>query len=128
MGGLLGPSQAQGTLEALAATQAHAVLPYQDAEPGKLVHELRRGELAHFHEIPHSPYFGTHDAPALFVLALWHAWRWSGDQTLLTRFLPAADAALRWCEERGDCDGDGLLEYQTHSKKGYRNQGWKDAF
>src|SRR5262249_9329286 len=69
----------------------------------------------------------THDAPALFVLALWNAFRWTGDRDLLERHVPTAEAALRWCEELGDEDGDGLLEYQTRSPKGYRNQSWKDA-
>jgi glycogen debranching enzyme len=77
--------------------------------------------------MPHSPYYGTHDAPALYCLALWQAWRWSGDRGPLERHLPAAEAALSWCDAYGDLDGDGLLEYQTRSSKGYRNQGWKDA-
>jgi glycogen debranching enzyme len=128
MAGLLGPAQVEGALTALAATQAQSIADYQDAEPGKVAHEVRIGELAHFHQIPHTPYYGAHDAPALFVLALWHAWRWTGDRRLVLRFLPAAEAALGWCDTSGDGDGDGLLEYQTHSKKGYRNQGWKDSF
>jgi glycogen debranching enzyme len=127
MSGLLGSWPARGALSALGATQAHARDDYRDAEPGKIAHELREGELARFHEIPHTPYYGTHDAPALFVLALWNAFRWTGDEELVRRHLPAAEGALRWCERAGDADSDGLLEYRTRSKAGYRNQGWKDA-
>ncbi len=127
MAGLLGPASIEGALAALASSQARADDPFRDAEPGKIAHELRRGELARFHAIPHTPYYGTHDAPALFVLALFHAFRWTGRDELLRIHLPAAEAALRWCDERGDEDGDGLLEYRTRSREGYRNQGWKDA-
>jgi glycogen debranching enzyme len=127
MAGLLGRWHVEGALEQLARTQANLRDDFRDAEPGKIAHELRHGELAHVGAIPHTPYYGTHDAPALFVLALWNAHRWTGDRGLLDKFLPAAQSALRWCEEAGDLDRDGLLEYRTRSKKGYRNQGWKDA-
>jgi glycogen debranching enzyme len=127
MMGLLGARMARGSLAALAATQAREIDAFRDAEPGKIAHELRRGELAHRGRIPHTPYYGSHDAPALYVLALWNAHRWTGDRTLLEAYLPAAEAALRWCSDRGDLDGDGLLEYRSQSPMGYRNQGWKDA-
>jgi glycogen debranching enzyme len=127
MTGLLGARHSRGTLDALAATQARVRDDFRDAEPGKIVHELRRGELARTGRVPHSPYFGTHDAPMLYVLALWNAHRWTGNRSLLDQYRPAAEAALRWCEERGDLDGDGLLEYRSRSRLGYRNQGWKDA-
>jgi glycogen debranching enzyme len=127
MTGLLGARQMRGALLATAKTQARATDDARDAGPGKLAHELRVGELAHFHAIPHTPYYGTHDAPALFVLALWNAFRWTGDRSLLERFVPTAHAALDWCQQLGDEDGDGLLEYRTRSNDGYRNQSWKDA-
>jgi glycogen debranching enzyme len=127
MTGLLGWRAAEGALDALAALQADRRDDFRDAEPGKLPHELRHGELAHFHDQPHSPYYGAHDVPALFVLTLWHAFRWSGDRTLLARLLPAARRAMAWCEGPGDRDGDGLLEYATRSPRGYYNQSWKDA-
>jgi glycogen debranching enzyme len=127
MAGLLGRWHVEGALHQLAERQAKSRDDYRDAEPGKIAHELRRGELAYDEAIPHTPYYGTHDAPALFVLALWNAYRWTGDRSLLEQYLPAADAALEWCAARGDRDGDGLLEYETRSRRGYRNQGWKDA-
>jgi glycogen debranching enzyme len=127
MSGLLGAAPAEGALDALAALQADGRDDFRDAEPGKLPHELRRGELAHFGEVPHTPYYGTHDAPALFVLTLWQVFRWTGDRAVVARHLPAARRCLAWCVEGGDRDGDGLLEYQPRGRRGYRNQGWKDA-
>ena len=127
MAGIDGPWTAEGILTALGRYQADRRDDWRDAEPGKLPHELRRGERAWQGVIPHTPYFGTHDAPALYCLTLWNAWRWTGDNTLLDRHLSTAQAALRWCDDLGDRDGDGFLEYATRSRKGYRNQGWKDA-
>lgn len=127
MAGLLGPWHVHGALVALGKTQAHARDDFRDAMPGKIAHELRHGELARFNAIPHTPYFGTHDAPALYVLALWNAFRWSGDEALLDAHLGTAEEALGWCETYGDEDGDGFLEYRTRSTQGYKNQGWKDA-
>lgn len=127
MAGLMGPWHTQGALLALGKTQAHARDDFRDALPGKIAHELRRGELARFDAIPHTPYFGTHDAPALYVLALWNAFRWTGDEAILDAHLGTAEEALGWCETSGDEDGDGFLEYRTRSSKGYKNQGWKDA-
>jgi glycogen debranching enzyme len=127
MSGLDGTWAAEGTLAALGARQAKERDDWRDAEPGKLPHEIRRGELAYRGVIPHSAYYGTHDAPALYCLALWHAWRWTGRRHLLDEHLETARAALRWCEQRGDRDGDGLQEYGTRSRRGYYNQGWKDS-
>lgn len=127
MTSLDGAWAARGALDALEPLQARSRDDWRDAEPGKILHELRIGELARFGEIPHSPYYGTSDAPALFCLALWNAWRWTGDEGLVSRHLDAAIRALEWCERFGDRDGDGFIEYGTRSPKGYRNQGWKDA-
>lgn len=128
MAGIDGTWMAQGALGALAARQATRVDHFRDAQPGKVVHEVRCGELSHARRIVASPYYyGTHDAPALYCLTLWHTWRWTGDPALLERYLDAARACMRWCEEYGDRDHDGLLEYKTHSRRGYRNQGWKDS-
>jgi len=127
MGSLAGPWQGRGILEVLARTQADRRDDFRDEQPGKLVHELRHGELVHFGVEPQGPYYGAHDAPALYVLALWHTWRWTGDRGLLENHLDTARRALAWCAQLGDEDGDGLLEYRTRSPVGYRNQGWKDA-
>ena len=127
MAGLVGDWIARGALHALSALQATTRDDWRDAEPGKLPHEVRRGELARFDRIPHACYYGSHDAPSLYCLTLWSAWRWTGDRALLDAHLPAARAALRWCEELGDRDGDGVQEYATRSRQGYYNQSWKDA-
>jgi glycogen debranching enzyme len=128
MAGIDGGWLARGALAATAQHQATGRDDFRDAEPGKFPHELRRGELAHRQAIPQSPvYYGAHDAPALYCLALWNAWRWTGERSLLDDHLAAARSALRWCDEMGDRDGDGLLEYATRSPRGYRNQSWKDA-
>lgn len=118
---------AEGALAALGALQAKERDDWRDAEPGKLPHEVRCGELAYRNRIPHRAYYGTHDAPALYCLTLWHAWRWTGDRRILTAHLDTARAAMKWCDESGDRDGDGLQEYATRSTQGYYNQGWKDA-
>jgi glycogen debranching enzyme len=127
MTGLTGSWPARGSLSALGRLQAREHDDWRDAEPGKIPHELRRGELAHLDLSPHTPYYGTHDAPALYCLALWNAWRWTSDDGLLDAHLETARAALRWCDEHGDRDGDGLQEYATRSRRGYYNQSWKDA-
>ena len=100
---------------------------YRDAEPGKILHELRYGELAHFKLIPHTPYYGTADATPLYLVALHAAWRATGDRALIERHLPNAEACLTWIDKYGDRDGDGFQEYQTRSKAGYENMGWKDS-
>jgi glycogen debranching enzyme len=121
------PEFAKGALEVLSRHQATERDDYRDAEPGKIMHELRRGELAHFKLIPHTPYYGTADATILYLIVLHNAWRCTGDQGLLERYLPAAEACLTWIDEYGDRDGDGFQEYQTRSTAGYENQSWKDA-
>lgn len=127
MAGIDGTAPGEGCLAALGRLQGKRRDDFRDEEPGKILHELRRGELTRRGELPYSPYYGTHDAPALYCLALWHAWRWSGREDLLAAHFQTARKALRWCDELGDRDGDGLQEYGTRSSKGYRNQGWKDA-
>ncbi|HEX4261141.1 MAG TPA: glycogen debranching N-terminal domain-containing protein [Acetobacteraceae bacterium] len=121
------PDFARGALDALARWQADARDDWRDAEPGKIAHELRLGELAHFKLIPHTPYYGTADATPLYPIVLHSAWRATGDRALLDRHLGAAERCLAWIDEYGDRDGDGFQEYQTRSPVGYENQGWKDA-
>jgi glycogen debranching enzyme len=121
------PEFAAGALEVLGQLQARRRDDYRDAEPGKILHELRYGELAHFKLIPHTPYYGTADATPLYLVALHAAWRATGDRTLIERYLSNAEACLIWIDKYGDRDGDGFQEYQTHSPAGYENMGWKDS-
>ncbi len=116
-----------GALAVLGAQQATERDDYRDAEPGKILHEMRRGELAHFRLIPHTPYYGTADATPLYLMALHEMWRWTGDLALIERFLPVAEGCLSWIDDYGDRDGDGFQEYQTRSSAGYENVGWKDS-
>jgi glycogen debranching enzyme len=124
---LVYPEFARGTLEVLGALQAKHQDDYRDAEPGKILHEMRYGELAHFKLIPHTPYYGTADATPLYLIALHAAWRAIGDRGLLERHLETAEGCLSWIDEYGDRDGDGFQEYQTRSPVGYENMGWKDS-
>lgn len=124
---LVSPSLALGTLDALGALQAKERDDDRDAEPGKIMHELRCGELAHFHLVPHTPYYGTADATILYLIVLHVAWCCTGDASLIERHLGTAEACLKWIDEYGDRDGDGFQEYQTRSPDGYENQGWKDS-
>ena len=121
------PSFARGALKVLGARQATHRDDYRDAEPGKIMHELRRGELAYFKLIPHTPYYGTADATILYLIVLHNAWRCTDDLSLLQEFLPAAEKCLAWIDRYGDRDGDGFQEYETRSSAGYENMGWKDS-
>lgn len=117
-----------GVLERLAQLQGKKVDRWTEEEPGKLPHELRRGELAALGKIPHIPYYGTVDAPLLYVILLHELYRFTANRKLLERFYGPAAACLDWAVRYGDFDGDGFVEYRPMSPKGYRNQGWKDAF
>jgi glycogen debranching enzyme len=121
------PDFPRGSLEVLGRLQARERDDYRDAEPGKIMHELRVGELAHFKLIPHTPYYGTADATSLYLIVLHNAWRSTGDDGLLTRHMATAERCLEWIDRYGDRDGDGFQEYQTRSEAGYENQGWKDS-
>jgi glycogen debranching enzyme len=124
---LIYPDFARGSLDILGSLQATAVDDYRDAEPGKILHEKRYGELAHFKLIPHTPYYGTADATPLYLITLHAAWRATGDKALLERHLETAEGCLAWIDDYGDRDGDGFQEYQTRSPVGYANMGWKDS-
>ena len=120
---LVYPEFARGALEILGSLQAKEDDPYRDAEPGKILHELRFGELAHFKLIPHTPYYGTADATPLYLITLHAAWRATGDRGLLEQHLPTAEGCLGWIDKYGDRDGDGFQEYQTRSTGRLREHG-----
>lgn len=124
---LVSPGFARGALEALARLQASEMDDWRDAEPGKIPHEFRVGELAHFNRIPHTPYYGTADATPLYLIALHEAWRWLGEEKLLRDYRDVALRCLEWIDRYGDLDGDGFQEYRTRSSQGYENMGWKDS-
>ena len=124
---LIYPEFSRGALDVFGRWQAKERDDYRDAEPGKIMHELRYGELAHFKLIPHTPYYGTADATPLYLLVLHAAWRATGDHALLERHLATAEGCLSWIDEWGDRDGDGFQEYQTRSPVGYENMSWKDS-
>lgn len=119
---------ARETLEILAELQATERDAYRDAEPGKILHELRSGPLARAKKIPQSPaYYGTVDATLLFLILLDEHLRWTGDVDLARRLLPNARAALEWSHAYADHDGDGFLDYAGQYENGLVNQGWKDS-
>ena len=122
------PDVARTTLIALADLQAAERNDFRDAEPGKILHELRFGELTVLGERPHSPYYGTADATPLFLILLDEYERWTGDGDLVRELEPNARAALAWIDDHGDVDGDGYVEYQTRNPaSGLENQCWKDS-
>ena len=121
------PDFARGALRVLGDLQAHETDDFRDARPGKILHEIRYGELATLKRIPHTPYYGTADATALYLITLHEAWKWSGDDQLIQQYKSVIDGCLDWIDRYGDLDGDGLQEYQTRSAQGYENMGWKDA-
>ncbi len=123
----LNPNIAIDTLRYLARHQGQTVNEYTEEQPGKILHELRRGELARSGETPHTPYYGTIDATPLFVILLHECWRWTGDDELAQKLLPNAQRAIEWIDQYGDLDGDGFVEYMRTSEKGLVNQGWKDS-
>src|SRR5262249_9344378 len=102
--------------------------PILDAEPGKILHEYRTGEMANCREIPFIPYYGSVDATPLFLVLLAEYVRWTGDVALARELWPAAQRALAWMDGPGDADGDGYVEYRRRSPQGLGNQGWKDAW
>jgi glycogen debranching enzyme len=121
------PTLAAATLELLADYQATERDDFRDAEPGKIMHELRRGKLASLGIDPHSPYYGAHDTTQLFLIVLDEYELWTGDAELVRKLEPNARAALAWIDEHGDLDGDGYLEYESRSAKGLKNHCWKDS-
>jgi glycogen debranching enzyme len=121
------PQLAVETLSVLAAYQATEDDPWRDAEPGKILHEFRTGEMARAGELPHTPYYGSVDSTPLWLILLGATFDWTGDLAMVDRLWPNALAALDWIDHYGDLDGDCFVEYQRRSKRGLLNQGWKDS-
>src|SRR2546423_10294926 len=124
---LVGPELARGALHTLAALQGSEVDDFKDEEPGKILHEIRFGELTALGLKPHRPYYGTNDATPLWLILLSEYWRFSGDDATPKELKENALRALEWIDRYGDRDGDGYVEYATRSSQGLRNQGWKDS-
>src|SRR5918999_3956560 len=121
---IFGPELAVTALEALRGLQSTVDDPMRDAEPGKIVHEVRRGKAARSW---HGAYYGTVDATAVYLILLSEVWRWTDDGALVHDFRASAMQALDWIATRGDLDGDGFVEYQKRSRRGLDNQSWKDS-
>ncbi len=118
---------ARGTLLTMAHLQGQAIRPERDEQPGKIVHEVRAGELSRLGVLPFAPYYGSIDATPLFLMLLASYFHWTGDRDLIIQLLPQVERALQWMTEYGDRDHDGFLEYWREAQEGITNQGWKDS-
>jgi glycogen debranching enzyme len=124
----VGPELARGALHLLAASQGKVVDDFRDEEPGKILHEIRSGELTVLGEKPHDPYYGTADATPLFLILMENYWRVTLDNEFVRKRWNTVLAALDWIDHYGDRDGDGYVEYATKSPQGLGNQCWKDSW
>jgi glycogen debranching enzyme len=123
----MNPGMARGVLQFLSATQATVDDPVRDAQPGKILHEMRSGEMAALGEVPFGRYYGSHDATALFVMLAAAYLERTDDRAFVERIWPSIEAALQWLEGDGDMDADGFVEYARQSPTGLVQQGWKDS-
>jgi len=121
------PALAAGTLRTLATLQGQRVNPASDEEPGKIVHEVRAGEMARLGEVPFGRYYGSVDGTPLFLILLGRYVAATADLGLAQELWPNVQRALRWISTYGDRDGDGYIEYQRETPRGLANQGWKDS-
>ncbi len=122
------PDVARGVLRRLAAFQATKTDPRADAQPGKILHEMRGGEMAALHEVPFGLYYGSVDSTPLFVLLAGLYFERTDDRETITELWPNIEAALGWIDGPGDPDGDGFVEYKRATEQGLANQGWKDSY
>jgi glycogen debranching enzyme len=123
----LDPTIARGVLDYLASTQADEVSSQSEAEPGKILHEMRKGEMATLGEVPFACYYGSVDATPLFVMLADAYHLRTGDRELIEQLWPNLERALQWIDQYGDIDGDGFVEYSRRSPGGLVQQGWKDS-
>jgi glycogen debranching enzyme len=121
------PAVARGVLSYLAATQATSHDPVRDADPGKILHEMRKGEMARLGEVPFGRYYGTVDATPLFILLAAAYYERTADREFLQEIWPHILAAIEWIDRYGDQDGDGFVEYARQTDHGLSQQGWKDS-
>jgi glycogen debranching enzyme len=124
----VGPGLARGALHLLGALQGRRVDDFRDEEPGRILHEVRSGELTRLGQMPHNPYYGTADATPLWLILLSEYWRFTGEDAFVLGRWDKVAAALAWIDRYGDRDGDGYVEYQTRSQEGLGNQCWKDSW
>ena len=123
----IAPQIAKGVLQFLASTQATEIDLKNEAQPGKIIHETRRGEMANLGEVPFGRYYGSIDSTPLFLILAGCYFDYTGDVKFLEHLRPHIDMALDWIDRYGDVDGDGFVEYAPHSEKGLVQQGWKDS-
>ena len=121
------PTIAENILRLLAHFQATEVDEWRDEQPGKIIHELRVGELANLGEVPHAHYYGTVDATPLFLILMGMHARWTGRLDVFQDLRENVERALRWIDKYGDLTGDGFVQYESKSEHGLVNQGWKDS-
>ncbi len=121
------PGIARGVLSHLASTQAMDLNREKDAQPGKILHEERKGEMAATGEVPFGRYYGTIDATPLFIVLAGYYYERTGDLDFIRQLWPSIERALQWIDAFGDSDGDGFVEYSRESTGGLSNQGWKDS-
>lgn len=123
----INPELARGVLSFLSAVQAEESSPFQDAQPGKIMHETRKGEMAALQEVPFGRYYGGADTTPLFVFLAGEYFKRTNDLEFCRHVWPAVRAALEWIDRFGDADGDGFIEYSRGTETGLQNQGWKDS-
>ena len=123
----MAPQIGRDVLLFLAGMQSHEMDPANDAEPGKIVHEIRSGEMANTGEVPFKKYYGTIDATPLFLMLAGMYYQQTADVETIKKIWPQIKDAINWIDNYGDIDGDGFVEYKVKSEKGLTNQGWKDS-